>query len=116
MEISLTSLGSSQTLFLPHRKTEAARRFCNFRETIVGDAYRYGDAPYLCSCKIDSWGRIDFLPTATLLLNAKLDQARSKFPDECLRFWCAVEQRWYRPAGVRDSQGQCNRALIWIYS
>lgn len=33
--ISLTSLGSSHTFLLPHLSTEAARRFCNFRDTIV---------------------------------------------------------------------------------
>jgi len=34
MEISLTSLGSSQTFPLPHLRTLAARRFCSFSETI----------------------------------------------------------------------------------
>lgn len=32
MEISLISFGSSQTFPLPHFKTDAARRFCNFRD------------------------------------------------------------------------------------
>jgi hypothetical protein len=35
MEISLTSLGSSQTLRKPHFRTEAASRFCSFRDTIL---------------------------------------------------------------------------------
>merc|ERR1711908_190626 len=35
MEISLTSLGSSQILRIPHFNTEAARRFCSLRETIL---------------------------------------------------------------------------------
>ena len=35
MEISLTSLGSSQIFRLPHFSTEAARRFWSFRETIL---------------------------------------------------------------------------------
>ena len=34
MEISLTSLGSSQTLPLPHLSTLEASRFCSLRETI----------------------------------------------------------------------------------
>lgn len=34
MEISLTSLGSSQTLPLPHLRTLAASRFWSFRDTI----------------------------------------------------------------------------------
>ena len=34
MEISLTSLGSSQTFPLPHLRTLAASRFCSFRDTI----------------------------------------------------------------------------------
>ena len=38
MEISLTSLGSSQTLPLPHLRTLAARRFCNFSDTIFAAA------------------------------------------------------------------------------
>jgi hypothetical protein len=33
--ISLTSLGSNQTLRLPHLSTEAARRFCNLRDTMT---------------------------------------------------------------------------------
>ena len=32
-EISLISLGSNQILRSPHLRTEAARRFCNLRET-----------------------------------------------------------------------------------
>lgn len=35
MEISLTSLGSSQTLFLPQPRTEAASLFWSLRETMV---------------------------------------------------------------------------------
>lgn len=38
MEISLTSLGSSQTLPLPHLSTLAASRFCSLRETIAAAA------------------------------------------------------------------------------
>lgn len=34
MEISLHSLGSSQTLPLPHLSTLAASRFCSFSDTI----------------------------------------------------------------------------------
>lgn len=34
IEISLTSLGSSQTLRRPHFNTEAANRFCSFKDTI----------------------------------------------------------------------------------
>ena len=35
IEMSETSLGSSQTLRCPQPSTEAASRFCNFRLTIV---------------------------------------------------------------------------------
>jgi len=35
-EISLVSLGSSQILFFPHFRTDAARRFCSLRETNPG--------------------------------------------------------------------------------
>ena len=35
MEISLTSLGSSQTLRTPQSSTEAASRFCSFRDTMA---------------------------------------------------------------------------------
>lgn len=35
MEISLTSLGSSHTLFLPQPRTDAANRFCSFNDTIA---------------------------------------------------------------------------------
>merc|ERR1712051_786691 len=35
LEISLISLGSNQTLFLPHFITEEASLFCNFNELIV---------------------------------------------------------------------------------
>merc|ERR1719461_1349836 len=35
LAISLISLGSSQTLFLPHFMTEAAKRFCSFNELIL---------------------------------------------------------------------------------
>merc|ERR1719510_1717398 len=35
LAISLISLGSSQTLFLPHFMTPAARRFCSLRELIA---------------------------------------------------------------------------------
>lgn len=35
IEISLTSLGSSQTLRRPHFRTEAASRFCSFSETML---------------------------------------------------------------------------------
>lgn len=35
-EISLTSFGSSHTLFLPQPRTEAASLFCNLRDTIAG--------------------------------------------------------------------------------
>jgi hypothetical protein len=35
LAISLISLGSNQTLFLPHFITEAASRFCNFNELIL---------------------------------------------------------------------------------
>ncbi|BAS85050.1 Os03g0579550, partial [Oryza sativa Japonica Group] len=38
MEISLTSLGSSQTLPLPHLSTLEASRFCSLRETIAAAA------------------------------------------------------------------------------
>lgn len=34
-EISLTSLGSSQILRLPHLRTDAARRFWSLRDTTV---------------------------------------------------------------------------------
>ena len=34
IEISLTSLGSSQIFLLPQLSTEAARRFCSFSDTI----------------------------------------------------------------------------------
>jgi hypothetical protein len=34
----LTSLGSSQTLRRPHLSTDAARRFCSLRATIVTDS------------------------------------------------------------------------------
>ena len=37
MEISFTSLGSSQILRLPHFSTDAARRFCSFRDTIAAE-------------------------------------------------------------------------------
>ena len=36
MEISAVSLGSSQTLRLPVLSTDAARRFCSRRFTILG--------------------------------------------------------------------------------
>lgn len=35
MEISLTSLGSSHTFRSPHDSTDAASRFCSFRDTMV---------------------------------------------------------------------------------
>lgn len=35
MEISLDSLGSSQTLPLPHLRTLAASRFCSFSDTMA---------------------------------------------------------------------------------
>merc|ERR550517_12942 len=35
LAISLISLGSSHTLFLPHFMTPAARRFCSLRELIA---------------------------------------------------------------------------------
>lgn len=35
IEMSLTSLGSSQTLRRPHFNTEAANRFCSFKDTIL---------------------------------------------------------------------------------
>jgi hypothetical protein len=35
MEMSLISLGSNQTFFLPQPRTAAARRFCNLRDTIL---------------------------------------------------------------------------------
>ena len=38
MEISLTSLGSSQTLPLPHLSTLEARRFCSLSDTIFSAA------------------------------------------------------------------------------
>jgi len=37
MEISLTSLGSSQTLRWPHFMTDAARRFCILSDTILSE-------------------------------------------------------------------------------
>lgn len=39
MEISLTSLGSSQTLRRPQLSTEAASRFCSLRDTILPHVY-----------------------------------------------------------------------------
>lgn len=37
LAISLISLGSNQTFFLPHRSTEAASLFWSFRELQRGD-------------------------------------------------------------------------------
>ena len=53
MEISLTSLGSSQTLPLPHLSTLEASRFCSLRETIAAAAAAsrlrlLSSPPYLC--------------------------------------------------------------------
>ena len=39
--ISLTSLGSNQILRFPHLRTEAAKRFCNFRETKLDGKRKY---------------------------------------------------------------------------
>ncbi len=39
LEISLTSLGSSQILFFPHSRTEAARRFWVRRLTLHGEKH-----------------------------------------------------------------------------
>merc|ERR1719359_41303 len=37
IEISLASLGSSQMRLTPHFFTEAARRFCNFNDMMLGE-------------------------------------------------------------------------------
>lgn len=44
--ISLISLGSNQTLRLPHFRTSAARRFCSLRETKMGERDNVGESRF----------------------------------------------------------------------